>query len=172
MKAALVLALLLLPLAGCRVAREAYRFATHRVVKIPTENMTPTIKPGDMALVDEGYYDSRPVERFDIIIFTSPEMEELAREKGAIYVKRVIALGGETVEIRNGTLYVNDRELTQPFPSVPHEPEEEFRRIVVPQGEFFLLGDNRGNSLDSRYWKRPTLPKSLIRGKVIEILPQ
>lgn len=174
MKKALLLALLLLlpPLAGCQAARYAHKLATHRVVKVPTENMTPTIKPGDMALVDERYYDSRPVERFDMVMFTSPEMNDLTGEQGAVYIKRVIALGGETVEIRGGRLYVNGQELAQPFSFVPHEPDEELTPVSVPPGEYFLLGDNRRNSLDSRYWKRPSVAKSLVRGKVVEILPQ
>jgi signal peptidase I len=84
----------------------------------------------------------------------------------------VIALGGETVEIRKGRLYVNHRELSQPFSFMPHDTEEDYGPLTVPEGEYFILGDNRPNSADSRYWKKPTLNKSYIEAKVVEIIPQ
>jgi signal peptidase I len=164
--------LLLSPLVGCEAGRRAYLSLTHRVVRVPTENMTPTIKPGDLAVVDERYYSSRPAERFDLVIFKQPEIDEFIGQKDTIYLNRVIALGGETVEIKQGILYVNGKELSQPFSFVPNAPDEEFSQIIVPQGEYFLLGDNRRNSFDGRYWKKPTVIKGLVLGKVVEVIPQ
>jgi signal peptidase I len=167
-----LIVLLSAAMSGCEAGRRVYLSATHRIVRIPTENMIPTIKPGDLAVINEHYYSTHPVERFDMIIFKHPQLEELTGEKDPTYLKRVIALGGEKVEIHRGQLYVNGKELTQPFQFIAHDPEEEFAQIIVPEGEYFLLGDNRQNSLDSRYWKQPTINKSHIRGKVVEILPQ
>lgn len=158
--------------AGREGARRAYLSATHRIVRIPTGNMQPTIEIGDFAAVDESYYSTRPVERFDLIIFQHPQLDEISGEKNTTYLKRVIALGGERVEIRKGKVYVDGAELGQPFSFVPHDAEEDFAPVVVQEGEFFILGDNRPNSADSRYWKQPTLGKSHIRGKVVEIIRQ
>ena len=176
MKRIILIMLTLACAGGCGVGKElgrrAYLTAKYRVVRIPTENMLPTIQMDDLAAVDENYYSNRPVERFDLIIFQHPQFDEITGEKDTTYLKRVIALGGERVEIRQGKVYVDGAELGQPFPFVPHDPEEDFAPIVVPEGEFFLLGDNRPNSADSRHWKRPTLGRSHIRGKVVEIIPQ
>jgi signal peptidase I len=134
--------------------------------------MLPTIKPGDSIAVNLGAYVSRPIERYDMVVFTQPEIGESSGEKDAIYLQRVIALGGDKVEVRGGKLYVNGKEPTQPFQFMPHATDEEFKQITVPEGEYFLLGDNRTNSFDSRYWKKPTVDEMQIKGKVVEIIPQ
>jgi signal peptidase I len=171
-KKLILVVLLSASLSGCEAGRRAYLSATRQLVKVPTGGMLPTIKIGDFAVIDKSYYATHPVERFDMIVFRQPQLDELSGEKDSKYLMRVIALGGETVEIREGRLSVNHRELSHPFPFVPHEPEEEFGPLTVPEGEYFILGDNRPNSADSRYWKQPTLNKSHIEAKVVEIIPQ
>jgi signal peptidase I len=115
----------------------------------------------------------RPVRSSgSISSFSSTRSSTRPRGKDTTYLKRVIALGGESVEIHKGKVYVNGRVLHQPFPFMPHDAEEEFEKLTVPKDEYFLLSDNRTNSLDSRYWKKPTLDKSHIYGKAVEIIPQ
>ena len=164
--------LLCASLCGCEAGRRAYLSATHQIVKNKTAAMLPTIKVDDYAVIDKNYYSTKPVERFDMILIHHPQFDEFSGGKNTVYLKRVIALGGETVEIRKGKLYVNHRELSQTFAIEPHAAGEDYGPLVVPEGEYFVLGDNRPNSADSRYWKQPTINKSHILGKVVEIIPQ
>ena len=153
--------------------RRIYYAATHQIVRVPTSNMEPTIKVGEMAAVDTGYYEHHPVERFDMVILTLPpeniDPERLGTQEGTVYLKRVVGLGGETLEIKDGRVYVDGRALEETFETVPLGPDDKFGPVRVPAGEYFLLGDNRQNSLDSRYWPKPTLPKRNLLGKVAEI---
>jgi len=144
MKRAIWIVAISILLVGC--SRWAY--------KVPTVAMEPTIKPGDTVWVDHGYYTSHPVERFDMVLYKK-------------IVKRVIGLGGEKVEIREGRVFINDQELRQTFEWIPLK--ESFGPITIPREEYFLLGDNRANSFDSRYWNPPTLKSPGITGKVVEI---
>lgn len=169
--------LLFVALAACCCAaacspRRIYYAATHKIVRLPTENMLPTIKMGDLAAVDMGHYEKHPVERFDMVIFTLPpeNVPDIAGvNKDTVYLMRVVGLGGETLEIKDGKVYVNGRALEETFETVPLGPGDKFGPVRVPEGEYFLLGDNRPNSADSRYWPRPTLPKKNLLGKVAEI---
>ena len=91
--------------AACLSPRRVYYAATHRIFRIPTENMLPTIKVGDEAAVDMGYYQEHPVERFDMVVLTlppenMPDVEGV--DKDTVYLKRVVGLGGETLEIKDG----------------------------------------------------------------------
>ncbi|MCA1618491.1 MAG: signal peptidase I [Acidobacteria bacterium] len=173
----LVLSLpLLFASGGCDAGRRVYYASTHQIVRVPTGNMEPTIKPGDSAAVDLGYYSEHPVQRFDLVTFKlareniSPEM--LGMDETTVYLKRVVGLGGETLEIKRGSVYIDGRALDEPFTAVPFFENEKFGPVKIPEGEYFLMGDNRPNSLDGRYWARPSLKKQQLLGKVVKIFPQ
>ncbi|MGD9587288.1 MAG: signal peptidase I [Pyrinomonadaceae bacterium] len=138
------------------------------LVKVPTGAMQPTIPIDSYVAWEDTSGDS--IQRFDLVLHTLP-LDELLKRTGAKedtrYIFRVIGLGGEKVEIRGGHVFVNDQRIEEPFDKV--ESDDNFGPVVVPQGQFFLLGDNRPESHDSRFWIPPTIGKDRIVGKVVKI---
>lgn len=94
-------------------------------------------------------------------------LRRIGEKEDAKYIFRVVGLGGEKVEIKRGQVFVDDQALEEPFEKVASD--DNFGPVVVPQGEFFLLGDNRPESNDSRFWKTSTIRKERIVGKVTKI---
>ena len=90
--------------------------------------------------------------------------------KNTYYIHRVVGLGGETVEIKDGRVYVNGRALREQFATVPSDAREHYGPLKIREGELFLTGDNRPNSWDSRHRPRPTLSAAHIPAKVVEVL--
>jgi len=128
---------------------------------ISSDSMLPCLRPADRLLVNKFIYRLTAPRRGDIIVFRAPPRAEAA--PGEDYVKRVIALPGEVVEIRGGHgVYVNGRRLAEPYAKIttagfgPHR--------VAPHS-VFVLGDNRAASYDSRAWG--DLPRRLVVGKVM-----
>jgi signal peptidase I len=134
--------------------------------KIPGDAMNPTLLIGDHIPVKQAYYGinlpfanhllvefSSP-QRGDVIVFKYPE------DESKDFIKRVIGLPGDRVEIRHQQAYINDQPLTEPYAvhlkGVPADmalrPRDEFGPVIVPADSYFVLGDNRDYSLDSRYW--------------------
>ncbi|HSL93666.1 MAG TPA: signal peptidase I [Bacillota bacterium] len=112
---------------------------------IPSGSMEPTLKIKDMFFVEKLSYRFGEMERGDIIVFWPPEK----LQPDFPYVKRLIALAGETVEIRDGIVYVDGIPLNEPYA----EPwRGDFGPLAVPEGHMFVLGDNRPSSADSREW--------------------
>jgi len=126
---------------------------------IPSLSMYPTLKVNDRVLVNKLSYDLHPVHRGDMIVFHSPPNEGSETKD---LIKRVIGLPGETVESRDGHILINGKVLNEPYlgPDVTTGPVD---KTVVPPGHYWVMGDNRPNSRDSRYFG--TIPKSLIIGR-------
>jgi signal peptidase I len=143
--------------------------------KIPSGSMEPTLLVGDHLLVLKCAYGIRiPLvgkylveysspKRGDIIVFVYP------RDPKKDFIKRVMALPGESVQIIGRTIYINGKPIRDPW-GVWSENDllrGNFGPVTVPQGHYFVLGDNRDNSMDSRYWG--FVPKSNILGKALII---
>lgn len=137
--------------------------------------MLPTIKVGDTCIINKYAYTSKPIERFDIVVFNAPEWaKKLVNDKeDTKYLKRIIGLPDEKIEIKDNKIFINDKLLEESFDKIVdmNDPMKIFPAMVIPENEYFLLGDNRPDSMDSRYWKPATVKKEEILGKVIQITP-
>lgn len=149
--------------------------------KIPSGSMLPTLQIGDHILVNKFIYGTKipftdriiipfkTPQRGDIIVFKFPEDEKKD------FIKRVIGLPGDVVEIRDKRVYINGKPLDEPYAvhRDPHlyppgvQPRDNFGPIIVPNDSYFVMGDNRDYSLDSRYWGFVKLNK--IKGKAFII---
>lgn len=126
---------------------------------VPSGSMQDTIMPGDRIIGSRlSYLDDEP-QRFDIIIFRYPD------NKDKTYIKRIIGLPGETVEITDGEIYIDGSEepLDDSFLSEPMQGS--FGTFHVPEECYFVMGDNRNNSFDSRFWDNPYVVQEDILGK-------
>ena len=136
---------------------------------VPTGSMLNTIHEGDRIIASRIEYNFHEPERYDIIIFKAPD-EIAAGNNNVFYVKRVIGLPGETVTVVNGVVYVQgkdgkSKQLRDDFITAC-EPTGNFGPYVVPKDSYFVMGDNRESSVDSRYWTSTNyVHKDLIIGK-------
>jgi signal peptidase I len=114
---------------------------------IPSASMDPTLKVDDRVLVNKLSYHLHSVHRGDIVVFKAPPEERTEKIKDL--VKRVIGLPGNTIEARDGQVYIDDRRLKEPY--LPKGMRtEDLPKTVVPAGHYFMMGDNRVASSDSR----------------------
>lgn len=127
---------------------------------IPTPSMLPTIQLQDRVIIDKLFYKFSGIQRDDIIVFNPPKNLD---PTGDYWIKRVIGLPGDKVQIKGGKVYINDQELTEPYEM--EAPNYTYGPVIIPKDSYFLLGDNRNNSLDSHYWG--ALPAKDIEGKAI-----
>ncbi len=126
---------------------------------VPSSSMEKTIMTNDRVIgLRLAYRDSDP-ERGDIIIFKFPDNEKI------LYIKRVIGMPGETVEIHNGEVTIDGEILSEPY--LTTTTEGDFGPYLVPEGHYFMMGDNRNNSADSRYWNNTYLSRDKIVGKAV-----
>jgi signal peptidase I len=138
---------------------------------IPSGSMLPTLQVGDRIVVDKLSYDFGSVQRGDIVVFAKPPLEQADY---ADLVKRVIGLPGDVISASDGHVDIDGRPLAEPWlpnpppPTYPSPVPEAFslqHPYRVPPGEYFVMGDNRTDSEDSRYFG--PIPKSLIVGKMV-----
>jgi signal peptidase I len=132
---------------------------------IPSASMSPTLNVGDRILVNKLAYHLHGVGRGDIIVFKRPPAENCGTDVTDL-VKRVIGLPGETISDTNGTVYIDGKALAQPWlpKNDPNTYTPSFRAVHIAPSHYFVMGDDRAVSCDSRYWG--TVPRSLIIGKV------
>jgi signal peptidase I len=151
--------------------------------KIPTGSMEPNLLVGDHLLVNKFIFGPaasdvertvlpmRSVERGEVLVFKFPEEPE--RD----FIKRVIGLPGDTLEYRNQTVFINGMPLVEPYAHyllpasgegpVSRDPRVQYGPVTIPADHFFMMGDNRDDSQDSRYWG--FLPASYIKGRALFI---
>ncbi len=136
---------------------------------IPSPSMVPTLQVRDRVLVNKLSYDLHPVHRGDIVVFKRPPGEAASDPTIKDLIKRVIGLPGDVLEARDGVVYVNDHPLKEPY--LPAGAVTlNLPRMTVPQGQYFVMGDNRLDSKDSRSFG--PIPKNLIVGRAfIKVWP-
>lgn len=126
---------------------------------VPTSSMENTIMIGDKLIANRlAYWNSNP-KRGDIVVFPFPDDETQN------YVKRVIGLPGETIEGKDGLVYIDGQVLTEDY--VTSALAEDFGPYQVPENSYFMMGDNRSVSFDGRYWENKFVKKDKILGKAL-----
>jgi signal peptidase I len=155
---------------------------------IPSQSMVPTLKVGDRVLVNKVLYDFGQVQRLDVIVFENPMLEDpdrgffgtiwdwlieglgVSADPNRDFIKRVIGLPGDTVEVRRGRVFVNGA----PLGDEPYARDERDRTSygpkMVPEGSYLVMGDNRPNSQDSRSPALGFIPEDKIVGKAFVLL--
>ena len=132
-------------------------FLIYQPVKIEGNSMTPLLSDHDAIVINRLAYHFEPVHRGDVVVFRYP------LDATESFIKRIVGLPGETVQIRQGLVYVNGVCLSEPYLASQCEDLSDFGPIQVPGGSYFVLGDCRSSSNDSRIFG--TVARRLIQGR-------
>ena len=122
-------------------------------------SMRPTLESEERLVVNKFVYRFRVPEKGEVLVFQYP------RDPSRDFIKRVIATPGDTIEIHEGRVLVNDQLLTEDY--ILEKTRSEFPKMTVPEGRIFVMGDNRNNSEDSRFADVGFVPYDLIKGKAV-----
>jgi len=134
--------------------------------KIPSRSMVPTLLVGDHILVNKFIYGVKiPLLRKTIIPVSEPKRGEITvfifpNDRSKDFIKRVIGVAGDKIEIKNKKIFINDQEMKDPYGTFSDslilpksmQPRDNFGPVIVPEKSIFVMGDNRDESLDSRFW--------------------
>ena len=127
---------------------------------IPSGSMLPTLKIDDRLMVEKLTYHFRSPERGDVVVFNPTDRLKQQNFHDA-FIKRVIGTPGDKIEVKEGKVFVNDQPLNESYILEP--PNRTWPVITVPPDQYFVMGDNRNSSYDSRFWG--TVPRDRIIGK-------
>lgn len=130
------------------------RFVVFFLATIPSGSMLPTIQIGDNVIANRL---DRDFNRGDVVIFPFPDNESV------LYIKRIIGEPGDKVEIKDGKTYVNEEAIEEVY--LAEEQIGDYGPFEVPDGHYFMMGDNRNHSADARFWKNTYVEESKIIGK-------
>lgn len=130
---------------------------------IPSGSMLPTLQINDRLIIDKISYNFRNPDRGDIIVFNPTDTLKQQNFKDA-FIKRLIGLPGDKVEVKEGRVYINNQPLNQEN-YIEDKPNYTFGPVTVPPNQFLVLGDNRNNSYDSHYWG--FVPRDRIIGRAV-----
>ena len=131
---------------------------------IPSDSMVPTLQKYDKLIIDKVSYRFTNPQREDIVVFSPTD--NIKKENPTLkdaFIKRVIGLPGDKVEVREGRVYVNERPLQEQY--IQAEPQYQYGPVTVPPNSYLVLGDNRNNSWDSHFWG--FVPEDKIVGRAI-----
>jgi signal peptidase I len=139
----------------------AFLFITGTIVQarvIPSGSMEKTLLVGDHLLMSRFGYDAEvPMTSLHERLWRSPHRQQIVVFRAPLpgtpdYIKRLIGLPGDNLEIREGVVYINGKKLDEPYRAAPPNPTDNYGPVTVPKNEYFMMGDNRDDSYDSRYW--------------------
>lgn len=127
-------------------------------VRVDGSSMNTTLSNGEIMLLNKIVYKKNDIKRFDIVVVDEGDKH---------IIKRVIGLPGETIEYKDNKLYINGKELNDPYPSTETDDFSitDIGHVKIPGNTYFVMGDNRANSLDSRYPSVGVVKKDIIIGR-------
>jgi signal peptidase I len=138
---------------------------------IPSGSMEPTLNIGDRIVVNKLSYTFHSPNRGDIVVFTTPPNEHCAGPPVPDLVKRIIGMPGESISAANGKVDINGKPLNETWlPKIPSSYTSTFGPVRIPKGDYFMMGDNRVDSCDSRMWG-PVSGSTFVGHVILRIWP-
>ncbi|HVC00091.1 MAG TPA: signal peptidase I [Candidatus Dormibacteraeota bacterium] len=131
----------------------------YQPVKVEGTSMAPTISDQERIFINKFVYHFEPIHRGDVVVFWYP------LDPSKSFIKRVVGLPGETVTIRSGHVYVDGREIREPYVLPRYLDDASYPPVYVPAGEYYVMGDHRDSSNDSRVFG--PVPRRYIYGKAV-----